>query len=174
MQKPRFFLSSTIYDFKDLRSAIKYYLEQQGCLVSASEYPDFKISANKHSYDSCLDNIKSSDYFILLIGTRVGGWYDKDSRISITQKEYQTAYELHRQGSIKILAFVRSEIWEHRENRAELKRYLRTIDLPPDTKSSIERHPSKICDDSDFIINFINEVSRNAETTKAISQGHLE
>lgn len=170
MQKPRFFLSSTIYDFKDLRSALKYYLEQQGCLVSASEYPDFKISTDKHSYDSCLENIGWSDYFILLIGARVGGWYHKDSRTSITQQEYRTAYELHKSGKIKILAFVRSEIWEHRENRAELKRYLRTIDLDPDTKASIEHHPSKICEDSDFILGFINEVSRNAETKKALSE----
>ncbi|WP_181002443.1 DUF4062 domain-containing protein [Pectobacterium odoriferum] len=169
MQKPRFFLSSTIYDFKDLRSALKYYLEQQGCIVSASEYPDFKISADKHSYDSCLENIESSDYFILFIGARVGGWYDEENRISITQKEYRSAYELHKSGKIKILAFVRSEIWEHRENRAELRRYLKTIDLNPDIKSKIERHPSKICEDSDFIISFINEVSRNAETKKALS-----
>ncbi|MDR2332597.1 MAG: DUF4062 domain-containing protein [Burkholderiaceae bacterium] len=169
MEKPRFFISSTIYDFKDLRSALKFYLEQQGCSVSASEYSDFKISTDKHSYESCIESIKSSDYFILFIGARVGGWYDKERRISITQKEYQTAYELHKSGKIKILAFVRAEIWEHRENRAELKRYLKTIDLDPSIKSSIESHPSKICDDSDFIINFINEVSRNSETKKALS-----
>lgn len=169
MEKPRFFISSTIYDFQDLRSALKFYLEQQGCSVSASEYSDFKISTDKHSYDSCIESINSSDYFILLIGARVGGWYDKENRVSITQKEYQTAYELHKSGKIKILTFVRSEIWAHRENRAELKRYLKTIDLNPSIKSSIESHPSKICDDSDFIINFINEVSRNNETKKALS-----
>jgi hypothetical protein len=41
MKPPTFFLSSTIYDFKDLRSAIKYYLEQQGCRVLASDFNDF-------------------------------------------------------------------------------------------------------------------------------------
>lgn len=169
MRKPRFFLSSTIYDFKDLRSALKYYLEQQGCIVLASEYPDFKILTDKHSYESCLEGIKSSDYFILLIGTRVGGWYDKKNRISITQKEYQTAYELHKAGRIKILAFVRSEVWELRENRAELSRYLKLVDLDPNVKQAIEKHPSKSSDDPDFIIGFINEVSRNFETKKAVS-----
>lgn len=169
VKKPKFFLSSTIYDFSDLRSALKYYLEQQGCLVSASEYPDFKISTDKHSYESCLENISTCDYFIIFIGSRVGGWYDKRNKISITQKEYQTAYELHKSGKIKILAFVRKAIWEHRENRDELQKYLRSLDIEPETKLAISNHPSKICEDSEFIIKFINEVSRNNETKKHLS-----
>lgn len=38
MNRPTFFLSSTIYDLRDLRSAIKYYLEQQGCRVLSSAF----------------------------------------------------------------------------------------------------------------------------------------
>ena len=34
--RPTFFLSSTIFDFRDLRSALKHYLEVQGCTVLAS------------------------------------------------------------------------------------------------------------------------------------------
>jgi Domain of unknown function (DUF4062) len=40
-KKPTVFISSTIYDFKDLRSAIKYYLEELGFEVFASDYNDF-------------------------------------------------------------------------------------------------------------------------------------
>ena len=30
LNRPRVFISSTIYDFKDLRSALKYWLEEMG------------------------------------------------------------------------------------------------------------------------------------------------
>ncbi|MCK4813603.1 MAG: DUF4062 domain-containing protein, partial [Candidatus Marinimicrobia bacterium] len=62
MKKPTFFISSTIYDFSDLRSAIKYYLESQGCKILASEYNDFDKPLDKHSYDACLESIKQADY----------------------------------------------------------------------------------------------------------------
>lgn len=73
MKRPSFFISSTIYDFRDLRSAIKYYLEQQGCTVFASEYTNFPKQLEKNTYEACLETIVKADYFILLIGARVGG-----------------------------------------------------------------------------------------------------
>ena len=39
--KPRVFVSSTIYDFKDLRSALKFWLEELGLEVLMSEFNDF-------------------------------------------------------------------------------------------------------------------------------------
>jgi hypothetical protein len=41
MMPPTFFLSSTIYDFYDLRSAIKYCLEQKRWRFIASDFNDF-------------------------------------------------------------------------------------------------------------------------------------
>ena len=92
VRRPSFFLSSTIYDFKDMRSALKYFLEQQGCSVLASEYNDFPKPLDIHSYEACLKALQKADYFVLFLGTRVGGWYDKAARISITQQEYREAY----------------------------------------------------------------------------------
>ena len=40
IKRPTFFLSSTIYDFLDLRSALKFSLEERGCTVFASEFND--------------------------------------------------------------------------------------------------------------------------------------
>ena len=77
MKPPTFFLCSTIYDFKDLRSSIKYYLQQQGCRVLASECNDFAKPLDQHSYDACLQTVRQADFFVLLIGSRVGGWYDQ-------------------------------------------------------------------------------------------------
>ncbi|MDD5215042.1 MAG: DUF4062 domain-containing protein [Methylococcales bacterium] len=169
MKTPTFFISSTIYDFKDLRSALKFYLEEQGCKVMASEFNDFATSSDAHSYDACLEAIKSADYFILLIGSRVGGWYDKENRISITQREYREAYELQKAGKIKIFNFVRSEIWNLKDNQKELEKYLESISLDKSVKEGIINRPSKNIEDAKLICEFIDEVGRVQDTKLAIS-----
>lgn len=168
MQRPTVFISSTIYDFHDLRSSLKFYLEEQGFTVLASEYNDFKKPLNKHSYQACLEAVRSADYFILLIGTRIGGWYDEQNRVSITQREYQEAYEMHKADKLKILSFVRSEVWQAKEERSALRKHLKTTTLDEVTKKSIANHESKSMEDPDFISNFISEVGRNTETKLAV------
>lgn len=168
VKRPTFFLSSTIYDFRDLRSALKFFLEEQGCKVLASEFNDFDKQLDVHSYEACLRSIHSADYFILLIGSRVGGWYDEKNRISITQREYREAYQLHIAGKLKVLAFVRSEIWQLREIRNELVNYLESTTVDGSTRKAIASHPSKFADDAEFLGNFINEVARNKETKLAV------
>jgi len=170
MKRPTFFISSTIYDFADLRSALKHFLEAQGCRVLASECNDFPIDRAVHSYQACLKTIEDADYFILLIGTRVGGWYDEPGRISITQSEYRRARELQDAGRLKLLNFVRSSVWTVREDRRELARFLKDIPLDPATARAIAAHPGKLAEDADFLARFIDEVARNAET-KAATRG---
>ncbi|MBK8831516.1 MAG: DUF4062 domain-containing protein [Saprospiraceae bacterium] len=156
MQRPSFFISSTIYDFKDLRSALRYFLELQGCTVYASEFNDFPKSLDTDSYEACIQAIHKADYFILLIGHRIGGWYDQNKRISITQQEYREAYKLHKAGKLKILNFVRSEIWDLRDNFKELSHYLDNIEMEPGIrKEEVLKHSSKSVKDPRFIINFI-------------------
>lgn len=171
MKQPTIFLSSTIYDFRDLRSALKFYLEQQGCTVLASEFNDFQKPLDAHSYDACLTAIGMADYFILLIGSRVGGWYDKANRISITRQEYRAAYELHKQGRLNILTFVRSEVWQVREDRKALSQHLETLSLTDSEKQAVMTSPSKFANDAEFISAFIDEVGKNKETKKAIETG---
>ncbi len=171
---PRIFISSTIYDFADLRSAIKYYLENLGYEVQLSEFNDFKIDPLKDSYNNCLDNIKNCDYFILLIGSRKGGMFDLTT--SITQKEYQTAYELAKDGKIRIINFVRKVVWDIREDRKDLKKYLsqdsfKKYNISEEDLLDIINHDGKLVKDSDFIFNFINEVARNKEMSEALSKG---
>ena len=160
MKIPKFFISSTIYDFSDLRSSIKYYLEQQGYPVLASEYNDFPKPLDVHSYEACIEALKSADYFILLIGSRVGGWYDEGNTVSITQQEYREAYKLHKEGKIKLMIFVRSSIWDVREDRKALQALLKTLDLDDEIKKKIVNHESKFLSDAEFINNFISEVCR--------------
>lgn len=168
MHRPTFFISSTIYDFRDLRSALKFYLEEQGCKVLASEFNDFEKPLDKHSYEACLEAIRSADYFVLLIGTRVGGWYDEVNQISITQREYREAYQLHTAGKLRLLNFVRSEVWQAKEDRRELAKYLDTTNFDAATRGAIANYSSRTAENADFLIKFINEVSRNEETKRAV------
>lgn len=172
MRRPTFFISSTIYDFRDLRSALKFYLEEQGCKVLASEYNDFEKPLDAHSYEACLEAIRSADYFVLLIGTRVGGWYDQANQVSITQREYREAYQMHQAGKLKLLNFVRSEVWQAKEDRRELARYLDGLDLEPAAREAIANYRSKSAANAEFLIKFIDEVGRNEETKRAI-QGNF-
>ena len=123
--KPKVFVSSTIYDFRDLRSALKFWLEELGFEVLLSEHNDFPVQADLNSYETCMQTIDDCDYLIILVGGRVGGWYDKDKRISITQAEYRRGYEQLTEGRIKVIAFVRQDIWDVREDRNELERLLK-------------------------------------------------
>jgi len=171
MKPPAFFLSSTIYDFRDLRSAIKFHLEEQGCRVLASEYNDFLKPLDVHSYEACLHAIEQVDYFVLFIGTHVGGWFNLEERISITQQEYRHAYELQKIGKLKILTFVRAEVWQAREERKELASYLSSLPYSDSERAKIRAYPSKFADDAEFIAKFIDEVGRNRDTAKALKTG---
>jgi hypothetical protein len=172
MDRPTIFISSTIYDFRDMRSAIKDHLEENGCKVLASECNDFTKPLDKHSYQACLDTIQQADFFLLLVGTRVGGWYDELNRVSITQQEYRAAYNLAQDGKIKLLSFVRGGVWDHRESSKELSKHLESLsELDDEIRKKITSRPTVFASDSDFIVSFIDEISRNRETAEA-AKGH--
>jgi Domain of unknown function (DUF4062) len=169
MDRPTIFISSTIYDFRDMRSAIKDHLEENGCRVLASDFNDFTKPLDRHSYQACLDTIEQADFFLLLVGTRVGGWYDQPNRISITQQEYRTAYKLAQEGKIKLLSFVRAEVWDHRQSSKELNKHLESLsELDDEIRKKIRDRPTTFASDSDFIVSFIEEISRNKETADAV------
>lgn len=91
--KPKIFVSSTVIDFEDLRSSLKYYLEEFGYDVQMSEYPNFDVDPNFNAMDACINTLMSCQYFILLIGYRRGSWY-KENELSITHLEYRAAKTL--------------------------------------------------------------------------------
>lgn len=147
---------------------MKYYLEAQGCKVLASEFNDFQKPLEKHSYEACLSAIEGADYFILLVGARVGGWYDKPNQVSITQSEYRYAYKLQKSGRLKVINFVRASIWQVREDRQELARHLKDLAINDAEKEEITNFPSKFANDAKFLSKFITEIGRNEETRMAV------
>lgn len=76
MNKPRIFISSTILDFADLRSSLRYWLTEAAFDVQMSEHSDFDKDSSMNSYEACLETIATCEYFILIIGSRKGGMYD--------------------------------------------------------------------------------------------------
>ena len=110
--QPKVFISSTISDMFDLRSATKYWLEELGYDVQVSEFNDFQRKPELGTFDACFEAIRASDYYILLIGKKRGSWYDEPNRISVTRKEYRVASESAKiLGKPRIISLVRSCHW---------------------------------------------------------------
>ena len=59
------FISSTIYDFSDLRGALKFWLSEMGFRVQVSEFNDFEKPIEPNSYEACLDAIRSPSQSML-------------------------------------------------------------------------------------------------------------
>ena len=177
--KPTVLVSSTIYDFADLRSALRYWLEQLGYEVLMSDFNDFPKSLDHNSYQSCLNAIAKADYFVLLIGRRVGGWFDEGARTSITRMEYREALKQFRAtGKPRLAIFVRQNIWDIREDRSALLQHLRSDhaqlrELPESERSQLTKYPSRFVNDADTIFDFLNEVGQ-VEQMKAAAAGKAE
>jgi hypothetical protein len=69
-QAPRVFVSSTIDDLADLRSSIKYFLEESGFEVVLSEFPTFQHELDETARLASVRAIEAADYYVLLIGRR--------------------------------------------------------------------------------------------------------
>ncbi|MCL2565687.1 MAG: DUF4062 domain-containing protein [Defluviitaleaceae bacterium] len=169
MDKPRVFISSTIYDFYDLRSALKYWLSEAGYDAQLSEHPDFSKDSSLNSYDACLNSIHSCDYFILLIGGRRGGTLTDCDSISITRKEYREAYKLAMEEKIKIVTFLRKGTADRLHERESIAIALdgegneNKKSSSSHFKTDIWIHPSEYLQDPYHTKNFIDEVTKGAE-----------
>lgn len=106
----KIFLSSTIYDLKDLRNAVQSALAEKGYTVLASEAGSIPIDSSKHSYDICLEAARKCDCLIAIIDGRFGGVMP-DKKTSITLAEIEAALENRRH----VLAFVRQGVWDAME-----------------------------------------------------------
>jgi hypothetical protein len=177
--KPTVLVSSTIYDFADLRSALKHWLAERGFDAMLSEFNDFPKQLDDNSYESCINAISKADYFILLIGARVGGWYNETQRVSITRMEYKYALEsFKRSGRPRLAIFVRQNLWDIREDRKALEALLETDhrefrELPAAVNSKLAGHSSRFVNDAETIFDFLREVGQ-IEQMKAATRGKAE
>ncbi|MCE7864292.1 MAG: DUF4062 domain-containing protein [Bacteroidetes bacterium CHB5] len=85
--QPKIFISSTIVDLPNERKAALKAVEKAGGFPLMSE---FTIEAQStDSLTACLEKIKESDLYVLILGGRYG--WQPDHKESITELEYQTA-----------------------------------------------------------------------------------
>jgi len=91
-ERPQVFISSTLSEFRDLRSAVRYWFEEFGFRVQTFEVSDFEHGADASAFEACFKNIRESDYYVLLIGRERGSSFDEVGT-TVTQKEYRVAYE---------------------------------------------------------------------------------
>ena len=93
--KPRVFVSSTVYDLLDVRAEVECILREMGMepVLSDSATSDFRVCPDRNSIESCLVNVRASDYLIVILSRRYGpslAAADFDD-LSATHLEYRTA-----------------------------------------------------------------------------------
>lgn len=108
--RPRVFISSTVADLRDVRSALRFWLEQAGYDVQLSEYNDFTRDVDSDTLHACFDNVSQSDFYVLLVGKRRGAWFNEDDRITITRQEFRVARDASLSKSLGIFLFERREV----------------------------------------------------------------
>src|SRR5438552_1550224 len=90
MAVPTVFVSSTFYDLRHVREAIKRFIEGYGYIAVLSEDGAVFYDPNTTAAESCLHEVPNAQLFVLVIGGRYGstppGWDQ-----SVTNGEYQTA-----------------------------------------------------------------------------------
>jgi hypothetical protein len=90
MATPRIFVSSTFYDLKYIRENLKYFIRTIGYEPVLSEEGDVFYNPKLHTHDSCLTEVPACQLFVLIVGGRYGGTYNKGEK-SITNMEYEAA-----------------------------------------------------------------------------------
>ena len=139
---PRVFVSSTCYDLKYIRENLKFFIKTIGYEPILSEDGDVYYNPGKHTHDSCISEVSTCQFFVLIIGGRYGGQFRGTDK-SITNTEYEEALKL----SIPIFTLVESSVY------AEHNVY---------TKNSVNakeiEYPSV---DNIKIFEFIDEVRKN-------------
>lgn len=110
---PRVFISSTVLDFKDLRSALRYLLEQYGFEVLTSDTADFPHRLDVEAREAAVATVDMCGYYVLLVGHRYG---TRLGDISVTQTEYRRAVARAQSGEMSLLVLAREsvvQLWRH-------------------------------------------------------------
>ncbi|TGK87185.1 DUF4062 domain-containing protein [Leptospira montravelensis] len=105
------FISSTIFDLIDLRAEIFHHLIQTGFTVRLSEIDssDFELFPDKSAIETCLENLRRSDYVIFIIDKRYGNTVENLGypKLSVTHLEYLEA----KKNSKPILFYIRDKTY---------------------------------------------------------------
>ncbi len=91
MSKTKIFISSTYYDLSQVRENLKDCIEGLGHEPILSEFDSFPVIPDVNTIDNCKRNVyNEADILVLIIGGKRGS-LDPESKISITNLEYNTS-----------------------------------------------------------------------------------
>jgi len=146
---PAVFISSTSEDLEDVRGAVRFWLEEQGLKVIATEEPSARILLTSHAFDTCFHRIEDSDLVIVLIDRRKGVTYSMagSDDISIVRQEFRVAQKLGK----PIITFVRRQTWDQR------KQYMKAV--AASTASSGGRSAKEIWSDIVTVNPYVKEIA---------------
>ena len=118
----RVFVSSTCWDLIDLRAEIEADLRDAGLTPVMSDIPttDFEVLADANSIESCLANVQSSDFVLVVLSRRYGPSLRKAGPgfpdISATHAEYNEAKEANKPISMYVRDKLMADYQFHRDN----------------------------------------------------------
>ncbi len=118
MPAPRIFISSTCFDLEEVRVNLRKFIEEFGYEPIMSEFGDIFYEFDKHVQDSCIQYIKNSDIYILIIGDYYGSKYhnaQKEVPESITLMEFKEAITKAKLKYIFINKFVEYDYTNYRK-----------------------------------------------------------
>jgi hypothetical protein len=160
MKRPIVFISSTVRDLEDMRSATRFLLEERGYEVLDSNSHEFPDSRVDHAFDACEGLIEKSHSFLLIVGSRTDGTHEDLGRIHDARLEYRKAYELQREGKLKIIALKRAD-------SSNPKAQVNALENRPSTVASGPNLTNETMQVSESIKSFLDEVGRNDKTISA-------
>jgi len=117
MSRTKIFVSSTFFDLAQVRDDIRTTITELGHEALLNEYPSFPVNPSIDTIENCKKAVRSSDFFVLIIGGRRGS-LDPVSGKSITNVEYDAAL----QSGIDCFIFVNEqmmillEVWNTNPN----------------------------------------------------------
>lgn len=145
MATPTVFLSSTCYDLSEIRDALGSFISSFGFQPCLSDKGDVFYHPDLHTHESCLNEVRNCQLFILVIGGRFGGSYIYDESKSIVNAEYSAAKEL----GIPVFTFVRKNVFDnhHLFIKNKDKEIIDQIEFPAIENSQTAKNIFKFIDD---------------------------
>lgn len=125
MAVPRVFVSSTCYDFREVRQTLRDFISGFGYEPVMSEFGDIFYDYNKHVQDGCLSEIEKCNLFILIVGNHYGNFYHTQRKgmtvpDSVTLKEFRKALSVNIPKHMFVNRFVYYDYTNYRRQLEEL------------------------------------------------------
>lgn len=112
MAAPRIFVSSTCYDLQEIRGNLRDFILSFGYEPIMSDFGDIFYDTDKHVQDSCIEAIKQSDLYVLIVGDNYGSTIHSNEKKqneipeSVTLNEFKRALDLDKSKMIFVNKYV--------------------------------------------------------------------